>query len=169
MRQILAASCFAVALGCRGEPSADPARGAPVPRQSNDPVVGCFSLMSSLWVPDSGGSPYSAGRYTRIPSRVELRDEPLREPTIHGEFVSPTAGVARSLESTDRRTWIWYRTSGSDSVSLATYPALSGVGIAFRLTGDSIAGSARDYLDVGPPFTTSSARVTGIRVPCPGT
>ena len=167
MRQLLTASCLAIVIGCRGQPPADPARVGPVAREPNDPVVGCFSLMSSLWVPDSGGSPYSAGTYTRVPSGVELRDEPLRVPTIHGEFVSPTAGVARSLDSADRRTWIWYRSSGSDSVSLATYPALSGVDIAFRLTGESLAGWARDYLDLGPPFTSGSARVRGVRIRCP--
>jgi hypothetical protein len=166
MRQLLTVSCMAVVMACRGEPRADPASRAPVARQPNDPVVGCFSLMSSLWVLDSGGSPYSAAT-NRIPSRIELRDQALREPTIHGEFVSPTAGVARSLDPADRQRWIWYRISGSDSVSLATHPALSGISIAFRLRGDSLAGLARDYLDVGPPFTSGSARVWGIRIPCP--
>jgi hypothetical protein len=117
------------------------------------------------------GEPWSGTVYSAQSSIIELRAEPVEDPTQPREYFRVVAPGLR--DSSAMQTWYrysqWHRV-GADSIGISWWSGLSGQSLTMQVAGDSLVGT-RAYLsdlDFNDPERTPRRLPTVARkIPCP--
>ena len=146
------------------------AAGAPLHSQSDPEVAGCYRFSAQLFM-WTVNEPWSGTVYSALSSVIELRPEPLEDPTQPRDRLRIVApGIRDSSEMLDWYRYSHWRRVGEDSIGISWWSGLFGQSLKMRVSGDSLMGtrvyiSDLDLVDRGR--AVRELPTVARKIPCP--